>query len=305
LEKADRERLLTPVFEEARKQLASPGLGAKQMTEALELVSVAPPAVVMSVLDGSLGSGHGDAFEAEAVKLLAPRAGATLPELLLARWNGAGARTREAILTALLARQDRTLALLDACERGTFQPGQLNPAQIQALLASKVPAVAGKARSALASVLPPSRESVAVQYQPAAALVGDAGRGATVYDQRCQACHRAAGRGLQVGPDLVTVKTKGREALLTAILEPNKEVAAQYIVHTVTTKGGDVYTGIISEDTAQSVTLLQAGGVSQHVPRRDIKGSSSEGKSMMPEGLEGGLEVQALADLLTFIETLP
>jgi putative membrane-bound dehydrogenase-like protein len=305
LEKADRERLLTPIFEEARKQLASPGLGAKQMTEALELVSVGPPAVVMSVLDGSVGSGQGDAFEAEAVKLLAPRAGATLPELLLSRWNGAGARTREAILTALLARQDRTLALLDACERGTFQPGQLNPAQVQALLASKVPAVAGKARSALASVLPPSRESVSVKYQAAAALAGDAVRGATVYDQRCQACHRAAGRGVQVGPDLVTVKTKGREALLTAILDPNKEVAAQYTVHTVTTKGGDVYTGIISEDTAQSVTLLQAGGLAQHVPRRDIKGSSSEGKSMMPEGLEGGLEVQSFADLLTFIETLP
>jgi putative heme-binding domain-containing protein len=93
--------------------------------------------------------------------------------------------------------------------------------------------------------------------------------------------------------------------LLTAILDPNKEVAAQYIVHTVTTKGGDIYTGIITEDTAQAMTLLQAGGASQSVPRKDIKGSTSEGKSMMPEGLEGGLAVQALADLLTFIETLP
>ncbi len=304
LEKADRDGLLSPVFAEARKQLATPGQGAKQKTEALELVSVAPLAVAIAALEDVLGAGQGDTFEAAAVKLLSPRAGATLPGLLLERWTGAGVQTREAILTALLSRQDRTLALLDACERGTFQPAQLNPGQIQALLASKVPAVAGKARSALASVLPPSRESVAVKYQPAAALAGDAVRGATVYDQRCQACHRAAGRGVQVGPDLVTVKTKGREALLTAILDPNKEVAAQYIVHTVTTKGGDVYTGIISEDTAQSVTLLQAGGVAQHVPRRDIKGSSSEGKSMMPEGLEGGLDVQSFADLLTFIETL-
>ena len=305
LEVADRGGVLAPVFAEARKQLSLPGLDAKQRTEALELLSVAPLGVAMSALEGALASGQGDGLEADAVKLLAPRAGATLSQLLLSKWAGAGPKTREAILTALLARQDRTLALLDACERGTFQPGQLNPAQVQALLSSKVAAVAGKARSALASVLPPSRESVTAKYQPAAGLVGDAARGATVYDQRCQTCHRAAGRGLQVGPDLVTVKTKGRDALLTAILDPNKEVAAQYIVHTVTTKAGDVYTGIIAEDTAQSVTLLQAGALSQNVSRRDIKGSSSEGKSMMPEGLEGGLDVQGLADLLTFIEALP
>lgn len=305
LESADRGGALAPVFAEARTQLTAPGLDARRKTEALELLSVAPLSVAMSVLEEALASGLGDGLEAEAVKLLAPRAGATLPQLLLSKWAGAGPRTREVILTALLAREDRTLALLDACERGTFQPAQLSPAQVQALLSSKVATVARKARAALASVLPPSRESVAAKYQPAAGLAGDAARGATVYDQRCQSCHRAAGRGLQVGPDLVTVKTKGRDALLTAILDPNKEVAAQYIVHTVTTKAGDVYTGIISEDTAQAVTLLQAGGLVQNVSRRDIKGSSSEGKSMMPEGLEGGLDVQGLADLLTFIETLP
>jgi putative heme-binding domain-containing protein len=126
-----------------------------------------------------------------------------------------------------------------------------------------------------------------------------------VYEQRCQVCHRAAGRGLQVGPDLVTVKTKGREALLTAVLDPNKEVAAQYIVHTLTTKAGDIYTGMISEDTAQTVTLLLAGGLTQSIQRKEVQTTSSEGKSMMPEGLEAGLDVQSLADLLTFIETLP
>ena len=53
------------------------------------------------------------------------------------------------------------------------------------------------------------------------------------------------------------------------------------------------------------MTLLQGGGIPQNIQRRDIKGSSSEGKSMMPEGLEAGLEPQSLADLLTFIENLP
>jgi putative heme-binding domain-containing protein len=305
LEKADRDGTLAPVFAEARRELAKPDTSAARRLEMLELLSVAPEVVAAAALEDCLASGLGDAFAVEALGLLAPQAGSALPTLLFGRWAGAGPRTREGILNLLLARQDRTVALLDALERGVVSPAALSPAQVQTLVGSKVAAVATKARLALAAVIPPSRESVTAKYQAAAALAGDGDRGGKVYEQRCQACHRAAGRGLQVGPDLVTVKNKGREALLTAILDPNKEVAAQYIVHTITTKGGDIYTGIISEDTTHGVTLLQGGGVPQSIPRREIKGSSSEGKSMMPEGLEAGLEVQSLADLLTFIETLP
>jgi putative heme-binding domain-containing protein len=305
LEKADLEGLLAPVFAEASRVAGSYDAASERRLEALEVLSVAPEAAVAAYLKECLRPGQEDAFEAGAVRLLSPRAGSTLPQLLLARWAGAGSRTREGILDALLAREERTLALLEAMVRGEVPAAALSPARVQALVSSKVAAIASKARTALAEVIPPSRESVVAKYQGAAALAGDAGRGGKVYDARCQGCHRAAGRGLQVGPDLLTVKSKGREALLTAILDPNKEVASQYIVHTITTKGGEIYTGMISEDTAQAVTLLQGGVLPQNIARGDIKGSSSEGKSMMPEGLEAGLEVQSLADLLTFIETLP
>jgi putative heme-binding domain-containing protein len=118
-------------------------------------------------------------------------------------------------------------------------------------------------------------------------------------------CHVAGEEGMALGPDLVTVKTKGREALLTAIIEPHKEVAPQYIAYDVTTKDGNAYTGIIARDDATSLTLKIMGGAEVSLARTNIKGSSSTGKSLMPEGLEAGLSVQAMADLLTFIETLP
>jgi putative heme-binding domain-containing protein len=123
--------------------------------------------------------------------------------------------------------------------------------------------------------------------------------------QRCQACHRAAGSGIEVGPDLVTVKTKGREALLTAILEPNKEVASAYIVYQVETNDGQSLLGFIAEDTADAMTLRMAGGGTQTIKRSQIKKTSSGGQSLMPEGIETGMSVQEMADLLTFIETLP
>jgi putative heme-binding domain-containing protein len=46
------------------------------------------------------------------------------------------------------------------------------------------------------------------------------------------------------------------------------------------------------------------GGAEVNLPRANIKGSTSSGKSLMPEGLEAGMSVQDMADLLAFIEEL-
>jgi putative heme-binding domain-containing protein len=142
------------------------------------------------------------------------------------------------------------------------------------------------------------------RFSDAITTVGDKAKGELLFTQRCSFCHQAGTKGLLVGPNLNTVKTKGREALLTAILDPNKEVASQYIAYTVTTKQGDVYNGIIAEDSASSMTLKMAGGASQKIERAQIKGTASTGQSLMPEGLEGGMSVQEMADLLSFIEQL-
>jgi putative heme-binding domain-containing protein len=118
------------------------------------------------------------------------------------------------------------------------------------------------------------------------------------------ACHKAGTQGLQVGPDFLTVKTKGREGIFTAILDPNKEVAPQYIAYTVNTKDGQTMAGIITNDNATSMTLKMMGGAEINIPRSNIKGSSASGASLMPEGIETGMTVQDMADLLDFIESL-
>ena len=52
------------------------------------------------------------------------------------------------------------------------------------------------------------------------------------------------------------------------------------------------------------MTLKMAGGLTQKIERSCIKGSSSSGQSLMPEGIETGMTVQDMADLITFIEEL-
>ena len=144
-----------------------------------------------------------------------------------------------------------------------------------------------------------------MKFQPAITAAGDAARGLAQFQTRCIVCHQA-GRveGIAVGPDLVTVKTRGRDSLLTAILEPHQDVAPQYIAYDVTTKEGNAYTGMIARDDATGLALKIMGGAEVAIPRANVRGSSSSGKSLMPEGLEAGMSVQDMADLLTFIEEL-
>jgi putative heme-binding domain-containing protein len=175
---------------------------------------------------------------------------------------------------------------------------------VQGLAQHKSPKIASLAQSALATVIPPSRAEVTAKFASAVTTAGDATRGKTHYVGRCLICHRAGGEGLELGPDLITVKSKGREALLTAILDPHKEVAPQYIAFDVSTRDGNAYSGMVVKDDATSLSLRIMGGAEVNVPRSNIKGSSSSGKSLMPEGLETGMTVQDMADLLTFIEEL-
>jgi putative heme-binding domain-containing protein len=117
-------------------------------------------------------------------------------------------------------------------------------------------------------------------------------------------CHKAGGEGIEVGPDLITTKTRGRDSLLAAIIDPHREVAPQYIAYEVNTKDGNGYLGIIARDDATGLGLRVMGGADVAIVRANIRGSSSSGKSLMPEGLEAGMAVQDMADLLAFIEQL-
>jgi putative heme-binding domain-containing protein len=175
---------------------------------------------------------------------------------------------------------------------------------VQALVKHKNEKIATQAQTALASVIPPSRESVVATFKPALSLTGSAEDGAPHYQSRCLACHVADGQGMPVGPDLVTVKTKGREGILSAILEPHKEVASQFIAYVVNTKDGQTVSGIVTKDDASSMTLKMMGGAEVTLQRSNIQGSSSSGQSLMPEGLETGLTPQDMANLLAYIEAL-
>jgi putative membrane-bound dehydrogenase-like protein len=304
LAKADEEGRLHAVFVRAAERAENFGLGIAERLDALEVLAFAPFKETHSILERCLQSGQPDEVQLVAMKIYGALGGSDVTPFIIKQWSHYGPKMRESAVQLLMARAERAKLLLEAIASGTIPPADLSPAQVQALVTSKDTAVAAAAKGALASVLPRDRTEVLAKYQSAVALKGDAKRGESHYSARCMACHRAAGRGVPVGPDLETVKSRGRDGLLGAILDPAREVAAQYVLYSVQTHGGETFTGLISEDAATQVVLKTAGGLEQKIQRSAIRGMTSTGLSLMPEGLETGLAAEDMADLLAFIEGL-
>jgi putative heme-binding domain-containing protein len=148
-----------------------------------------------------------------------------------------------------------------------------------------------------------TRQQVIDSFNSGLSLKGDSAHGHKIYQERCISCHRLGGEGYALGPDLVTVKNMGKEKLLVNILDPNREVRPEFVSYVVETKDADSLIGVVVTETATGVTLRQAYGKEDVIPRTNIRRMQSQGQSLMPEGLEAGLTPQDLADLIDYVET--
>ena len=139
------------------------------------------------------------------------------------------------------------------------------------------------------------------KYSAALQLAGSAAKGRAIYQERCASCHRLNSEGTAVGPDLESVRAAGKETTLINILDPNREVPPRFATLEIATTDDEEVTGVIANDAANGITLLQANGAQTFVPRARIKSTRTSTTSLMPEGLEAGLTPTDLADLLSYI----
>ena len=224
------------------------------------------------------------------------------PELTK-RWEVFTPRLRTEALSVLLARPNRATALLHAIEAGAIRPSVLDTAQTQFLRNHRDRGVRQLAVQALAAKPASTRQQVIDAFMPALDLKGDPAHGKKIYEERCISCHRLGGEGNALGPDLVTVKTTGKEKILVNIIDPNREVRPEFVSYVVETKDDESLIGLVANETATTVTLRQAYSKEDVIQRPNIKKMQSQGQSLMPEGLEAGLAAQDFADLLQYIET--
>lgn len=213
-----------------------------------------------------------------------------LPKPVRRQWIALSPRSRAAALELERAVTEGTVPLLE-----------VDPATRLALEKSADPEIKSRAQQLFRSAASPDREAVIEKFRPALRLAGDRRRGAEIYERTCIVCHQMQGVGAKVGPDLSGTGQQPRETLLVQILDPGRQVLPDFVAHTVTTRGGDAHTGFIAAETAASLTLRRANEPDVTFQRAEIANVATSGKSLMPEGLEAGMALQDMADLIEFL----
>ena len=271
--------------------------------EAVKLLGFENYDAANAALTAALKKDASETIQLAAVTTLARFSEPQAAHELTGHWRDFSPRVKSQALAALLARPDRATTLLNAIKSGEVNADDLNTTQLKFLRTHQDKKVRQLAIQVLGETSPNQRQTVIDAYQPALSLAGEAAKGREIYLARCSSCHRLGGAGFALGPDLVTVKNTGKDKLLVNILDPSREVAAQYIAFQVDTKDGESQIGIIANETTSSITLRQAYGKEDVIQRSTMKAMKSQSQSLMPEGLEVGLSHQDFANLLEYIST--
>jgi putative heme-binding domain-containing protein len=138
---------------------------------------------------------------------------------------------------------------------------------------------------------------------------GSATRGRSLFSDvkglGCIKCHSVGKEGGAVGPELTSVGAKyPRDELISSVLFPSAKISSGYEQSTMALADGRVLTGIVRNETADSVEVQDAEAKTIRVAKTLVEERKRSEVSLMPNGLAAGLSPQDFADLIAYLETL-
>jgi len=237
-----------------------------------------------------------------AVRALGAIPGAETGRFLLARWREFTAPVRAEAADALFRDQDRVGLIVSALQSGALPPWTLGFRHKSRLIMHRDETVRKAARPLLESSRS-ERAKVISQFKAALERPGDAARGRKVFESICAKCHKLAGIGADVGPDLATVRHQPKQVLLEAILDPSMAISQGFESYVVETVSGGVLDGVMGPQTPSAITLRREEGRQEVIQRKDIKSMYVASLSAMPADLEKQIDVGQMSDLLEFLKS--
>jgi putative membrane-bound dehydrogenase-like protein len=207
-------------------------------------------------------------------------------------------------------------ALFRACSAASERLGQSATSSTKPITEVLIFAVTNSANTPSPEIQASTRRKSAgpqpaseIEWRNALAQPGDPSRGKQLFFDAsvgCLQCHRIEDHGGQLGPDLSVIgRVANRERIIDSILNPSKEIAPQFVQHTVETKAGDSFAGIlIGQQADGTCTLLMNDGRGVLIPGPLVASHQTSNVSLMPDELEQGFTIEEFRDLLTFLLSL-
>ncbi|QDV25136.1 PVC-type heme-binding CxxCH protein [Aureliella helgolandensis] len=254
-----------------------------------------------TTLAGLLDHRQPSSVQHQAIRTLGSFANRQVSQPIIAAWPTLSPQLREAASEVLFSRPELSMSLFDAIDAKRIAITDISPARIKLAAESKDKQVRTRASQYVGTSGTEDRQEVIAAYQESLKSAGTADRGKQIFEKHCASCHRLNGVGHEIGPSLSAMKSRGADAILSNVLAPNMEVNPQYLNYILLNEDGQAMTGMISAESATSITLKRAEAATDTVLRVDIDSLKSTGQSIMPEGFEKSIDPQQMADLIAYI----
>ncbi len=298
------DQVLTQTLERARATAFDEKKSDSSRAAAIRVLGLSDFKTIASPYGGLLKSRQPRAVQSAALTTLGRFSGDAPARILLDAWPGLSPALRARALEILSTRAEWAHLCLAALEDGTVNRGEFGSALITSFREYPDEKVRRRARALFSEARFQERTRVSDSYRESLKLSGNVTRGREVFSRVCAACHRLEKVGVHLGADLSAIGAQGAETILLHILDPNRDVKPEFVVYTVTTDEGLTHAGLIAEESANGITLRRLDGSEVEILRVHIEGMNSLGISYMPEGLEAQVDVEAMADLLAYLETM-
>jgi putative membrane-bound dehydrogenase-like protein len=135
---------------------------------------------------------------------------------------------------------------------------------------------------------------------------GDPVRGQAIFlgaaGASCSACHKVAGHGGTLGPDLTLAGRQfSRAEIIESILHPARVVREGYRQSEVRLGDGRTLSGLVLGETAADLKWSTLAGEISTIPKSSILERRELPGSLMPEGLHTALTLEQFTDLVAYM----
>lgn len=128
----------------------------------------------------------------------------------------------------------------------------------------------------------------------------EAGRTLFFGKAQCAACHRIQGQGAYIASDLTAYgRTREADAILRAIVAPSRLTTARVV--TVTTRKGQVLTGVVKNEDNFTIDLQTQDGAYDLLDRNELARVIDSGTSLMPRDYGQLLSPSELNNIAEFL----
>ena len=273
---------------------------------ALEIVGEFGDESAVDVLLPLAGPEESPAVRAAALQALAAFNDDRIAEGLLREYAAMPPELRAQARAILFARPAWAMRLLQEVDRGTYDPKEIPVDELRRIALHGDADLDALVRKHWGGIKPGTPEEKLAEIRrlqnDLRAADGDAASGHELFKKHCGTCHKLREEGNTIGPDLTTANRGDKDYLLVSVVDPSSQIRKEFMSYTVATTDGRVVTGLLIEQSAAGVTLVDAKNQRTTIPQGEIDDMQESEVSLMPENILKPLSPQEVRDLFAYLQ---